>query len=360
MTSTSPVATAIGDTQSNGNIECIPQPCCPLCGRDGQRLYAALADWLFGVSGNWNLDSCRTCDIAWLDPQPIAEDIPKLYSSYHTHRAAPPARIGRLRSATHQCVLAGMGYPIDQPKEILPRLLSHVPSIARAAALGVMSLDPSNGGTLLDVGCGNGEFIGRMRSFGWNVSGVDPDPAAVQKGRNEGLNIFAGRISDVPGNMLYDVITLSHVIEHVSDPVDLLSDCRKRLRPETGILVITTPNIKSLGHRWFKNYWRGLEIPRHLILFSPDALSTCIARSGLYLRSMRTETRIARLIYPTSACAKNGNQNVGERTGFSVGAMCMGYAFQFMEDVLTYFKKDLGEEIYCVCTAPAEDDGHRN
>jgi len=249
-----------------------------------------------------------------------------------------------------------MGYPVDHPKEILPRLLSRVRSFQRAGVLEVMGLPPSRIGTLLDVGCGNGEFIGRMRDLGWSVTGVDPDPAAVKWGQSKGLEIFQGTVSDIPSNKRYDAITLSHVIEHVQDPVGLLRECRRRLRPQTGNIVITTPNINGLGHWWFKGYWRGLEVPRHLFLFSSAALISCVTRSGLSVRSIRTETRLARMIYSPSICAKNGSRDVGERVNFKVSTKCASYAFQLLEDAMIPFKKDIGEEICCVCTATAEND----
>jgi 2-polyprenyl-3-methyl-5-hydroxy-6-metoxy-1,4-benzoquinol methylase len=222
-----------------------------------------------------------------------------------------------------------------------------------------MGLAPSPSGKLLDVGCGNGDFMLRMRGLGWNVSGVDPDPAAVTRGLSHGLEIFSGMVADVPGDAQYDVITLNHVMEHVADPVGVLRECRRRLRPQTGRVVITTPNITSLGHWWFKRHWRGLEVPRHLVVFSPDALSACIAHAGLVVRTLRTETRLARMIYAPSACAQEGGRDVGERTDFKVSTKCAAYAFQVLEDVLALFKRDIGEEIYCVCAAAKENDGEQ-
>jgi 2-polyprenyl-3-methyl-5-hydroxy-6-metoxy-1,4-benzoquinol methylase len=345
----------IESLQASMGIGVIPRPFCLLCSEEGKHLYMAMVDWLFGVPGNWGLRRCRSCDVAWLDPQPVAKDIGKLYARYYTHSInAPLTRLGRLRHATLQCVLARLGYPVHRPKEILPQLLSHVRSVARAAELDVLALPPSETGVLLDVGCGNGEFIARMRSFGWTVFGVDPDATAVSYARSRGLEVFRGMISDLPDTPCYDVINLNHVIEHAIDPVGLLRECRKRLRLSNGRLIITTPNINSLGHWWFNRYWRGLEVPRHLILFSPDGLRECVKRAGLSLYSLCTETRLARMIYGPSVCAKHNGRDVGERTSFKVSTKVAAYMFQGLEDLLLYVKKDLGEEIHCVCAAGTE------
>ena len=334
-------------------IRCVPRRCCLLCGDEGENLYAALIDWASGVSGRWGILLCSACGAGWLDPQPVAEDIQKLYPSlYYTHRSMPGTRFDPLRQATLRCILARMGYPVERAKGLLPRLLSCMRSSARAAALDVMGLSASQVGSLLDVGCGNGQFMLRMRSLGWGVSGVDPDPAAVALGQSHGLRVFRGSICDVPGTDTYDAITLSHVIEHVADPIKLLRECRKRLRPNTGRLLVTTPNIDSLGHWWFRRHWFGLEVPRHLNLFSSKGLSRCATRAGLNVISLSTETRMAHTIYNPSVCARKGERNVGERTDFKVRTKVASYFFQLLEDALIRVKPDVGEEIFCVCGTP--------
>jgi len=338
-------------------INAIPRPLCPLCGCVGKPLYAGLIDWLYGVPETWGTSRCSYCEVAWLDPQPVADDIPRMYSHYCTHDASRATTwIGRLQDAMSDCALARLGYPLNSPKGILPRLLSHLPSAERVAILGVLALPVSTAGSLLDVGCGNGQFIARMRSFGWTVTGIDPDPTAVDYGQRQGLDIRSGTISDLPDTDCYDVITLSHVIEHVADPVNLLRECCKRLRPGGGRLVITTPNINSLGHALFRKYWRGLEVPRHFVLFSPTGLRDCVQRAGLSLQSLSTETRLAQMIYRQSACASSGDRDVGQRTNFKIGTKLAARLFRMIENSVVRLKKDAGEEIFCVCMKPAKND----
>jgi 2-polyprenyl-3-methyl-5-hydroxy-6-metoxy-1,4-benzoquinol methylase len=330
-------------------IACVPRPSCFLCRHDGAKLYSGLADWLFGVPGVWDIRKCADCDVAWLDPQPLPAEIPKLYATYYTHdRLALAVKFADLRDGILRAVLARMGYPIESRVSSITRGLSHVPSLAHAASLEVMDLPAAQVGELLDVGCGNGSFLERMRALGWGVTGVDPDPGAVMYCEKRGLHVFQGNISDVPAGARYDVITLNHVIEHVMDPVNLLSECARLLRPE-GRVVLTTPNLLSLGHRWFKKDWRGLEVPRHFNIFSPSALKQCIGQAGLRLTSLRTETRLARMIYNPSAYAKKGELRIGSRTNYSSLTKMAAYLFQAIEDVWVC-ADDVGEEIYCVCT----------
>ena len=125
--------------------------------------------------------------------------------------------------------------------------------------MGSMALAGRAPGKLLDVGCGNGEFLAMMQQAGWDVSGVEPDPTAAQVS-SERLNITVPTV-DLEGasfpSKSFDAITLSHVLEHVYDPIGVLRECRRILKP-AGHVVIVTPNIGSLGHARFGGNWRGL------------------------------------------------------------------------------------------------------
>ena len=350
----SEVANAEGSPErSPVAISATPHPRCPLCALEGKVLYSGLVDWLYGVPGTWGMRWCSSCSVAWLDPQPVPADVPRLYSRYCTHDAGQSkTRIGQLQEAATECALKQLGYPVEGSKEILPRIFSILPSIRRSAFLSVLGLPASKTGRLLDVGCGNGHFISRMRSFGWTVSGIDPDPAAVSFGAKQDLHIRTGMVGDLPETERYDVITLSHVVEHVSDPVALLRECAKRLEP-TGRLILATPNINSLGHWWFKKFWRGLEIPRHFIIYSPVALRTCVVRAGLAVESMTTESRLAQMIYKQSASARAGALGVGESNHSSFGIKLAARLFHLIENLIAGVRANSGEEIFCVCAKPA-------
>jgi SAM-dependent methyltransferase len=79
----------------------------------------------------------------------------------------------------------------------------------------------------------------------------------------------------------YDAVTMSHVIEHLHDPVSALQEVRRILKPG-GTLWIVTPNVESIGHRRFGVNWRGLEPPRHLVLFSGASLAEALDRAGFW------------------------------------------------------------------------------
>ena len=133
--------------------------------------------------------------------------------------------------------------------------------------------------TLLDVGCGRGDFLIRARHCGYIATGIDPDPETVDIACIRGLDVRVAEIQDLPESVKYDAITLSHVLEHVYDPKVLLDDIFLRLKPG-GYLYLSTPNFDSAGKLTFGHKWRGIDAPRHLHLFSAVSLKKTLTAVG--------------------------------------------------------------------------------
>ena len=246
------------------------RPRCHVCGSPGEPLYRDLSDSMFSAAGSWSISRCSNgdCGLLWLDPMPLAEDLPAAYESYYTH--GEPAKTGMYRAGKllygllAGCILWPAGIPLDR----------------RRAEL--MFLGGSRPGALLDVGCGDGTFLARMRRRGWTVTGLDFDPIAAKAARDRhGLEVHVGTIEEAFAGRkaLYDVVTASHVIEHVPEPIRFLEQCRSLLRPG-GRLVLKTPNASSYGARRYGAAWRGLEPPRHLHIFTGPALISCARKAG--------------------------------------------------------------------------------
>jgi 2-polyprenyl-3-methyl-5-hydroxy-6-metoxy-1,4-benzoquinol methylase len=261
-----------------------------LCGREGTLIYSNQTDLLFGATGTWNSKVCSNpeCRLIWLDPMPIAEDLGKAYANYYTHTTQDQrGRAGRLKQIYR---LMKRGYLADkfryQPvskswwTRIIAKLLYLFPIRRGRVDDEVRYLPSMPEGSLLDVGCGSGEWLVTMRELGWRVEGVDFDSHAVSVARQNGLDASMGSVEQqqFPANR-FDAVTLNHVIEHVPDPVLTLTECCRILRPG-GRLVLCTPNGSSLGHHLFKKHWRGLEPPRHLHIFSTANAVRLLELSG--------------------------------------------------------------------------------
>jgi len=135
-----------------------------------------------------------------------------------------------------------------------------------------------------------------MRRFveaGWTATGIDADAEAVAAARSTGLDARAGALkSQGFPDAYFDVVLMSHVIEHLPDPIDELKECRRILKP-SGSIVIATPNSLALGHRVFGRHWLGLDPPRHLQIFTPKALTRVLAMAGFVPKDVRTHAGVA-------------------------------------------------------------------
>jgi 2-polyprenyl-3-methyl-5-hydroxy-6-metoxy-1,4-benzoquinol methylase len=278
-----------GEIADETRIRTAPSPNCALCGSDGQSLYLGQKDRLFGASGLWDVKKCRNreCGLMWLDPMPLKEDIGKAYANYYTHAGRESGqRAGLLKRILWQMKrgyhTAKYGYRTGESflARCAGKLLYLFPIRRGEVDAEVRFLHAVPAGRLLDVGCGSGAWMVSMRKLGWQVLGVDFDENAVKVARLEGLDVRCGSLEEQGfSNDSFDAVTLSHVIEHVPDPVRTLAECARILKP-AGKLVLLTPNGASLGHRVFRKYWRGLEPPRHLHIFSIESLTSILKLAG--------------------------------------------------------------------------------
>lgn len=270
MDSNIPVA---AEWPSSG-IEAVPA--CPLCdAADRSLAHSGLRDYFFSSApGSWSMWRCGQCGSGYLSPRPTRETIGLAYRRYYTHQPnhSPAKGLRRVWHALREDYLQAV-FGVRSENALWPgRWLLRLFPIGRQGldAAWARNLDPppAVASRLLDVGCGNGDFIEFALRAGWLASGVDNDPVAVAAARVRGLDVIEGTL-DLLGDesACYDRITLSHVLEHVFDPRDMLSRCHRLLKPG-GVLWLETPNMNARGHSAFGPYWRGLEPPRHLQLFS--------------------------------------------------------------------------------------------
>jgi len=223
---------------------------------------------------------CGECGLCYTRPRPTREAIARFYpADYAPHQVRPVRKPSALGSWWRRAT-GRRDWERDGP--------------------------PLRGGRrLLDFGCGGGAFLQRMHHRGWNVLGVDASAAVVGRIRNElGLPAVAGvsekgsdpidlrgltpfRIGFNPEG--FDVVTMLQSLEHLHDPLEALRQARKLLAPG-GKLYVSVPNIEGLPFAWFGPAWFGLDLPRHLVHFSPATLKRMIAAAGfrpLHLRMVR-------------------------------------------------------------------------
>ena len=131
------------------------------------------------------------------------------------------------------------------------------------------------------------------------------DPIAARLAQNKGLTVHVGELhtENLPADR-FDVVLSSHVLEHVYDPVAMLRECRRVLKPR-GRLVLATPNLDSWGHCTYRRNWVALDPPRHLHIFTPRALLAALAKAGFQLMQWRTTIRGAKDIFEASGASRS-------------------------------------------------------
>ncbi len=180
---------------------------------------------------------------------------------------------------------------------------------------------------LLDIGCGSGHFLSRLDQSAFEPRGLEPVGEAVEAARSRGLDIDQGEVLSASlGDGAYDVVTLWHVLEHIDRPDAALARIHTALADQ-GLVVIATPNTRSLACRMGREFWYHLDAPRHLHLFNEGNLSTLLEKSGFevvrlaYLPfdfpldlfwSVRRDWRfqLALVVYPLVKCFDRENMLV--------------------------------------------------
>lgn len=283
-----------GKLWPEGGLERVPN--CPICDCDCRTLlHEGLSDIVFFVApGEWSLWQCEHCRSAWLDPRPTQATIGIAYSNYYTHNEAsvsePRTAFQRLRARL------GNGYRNSrygthfEPESAWGKLIAGlISSLRRPIDTAYRFLPAPRKGyrrRVLDIGCGGGEWLDVARAAGWGTAGVEPDPIARARAVERGFEVRESVTAWLGEPESFDYVTLSHVIEHVPDPLELLRNAHTLLRPGGG-LFIDTPNIDALGHRLYGRHWRGLEVPRHLALFNRKSLHEAVGRANFTSISFR-------------------------------------------------------------------------
>ncbi|MGD0024708.1 MAG: class I SAM-dependent methyltransferase [Xanthobacteraceae bacterium] len=140
-------------------------------------------------------------------------------------------------------------------------------------------------GRLLDIGCAYGFFLEEARPF-YEVAGIEIAEHAAEFCRSRGLRVLTGVADETTMAQLgtMDVIVLLDVIEHVPDPQETLTLCRRYLNTD-GIVAITTGDFASLYARLAGPHWRLMTPPQHLWYHTPESMRRLGRSLGLTLEA---------------------------------------------------------------------------
>ena len=198
---------------------------------------------------------CAVCKLSVTSPQPAADQI----GSYYPSGYYGPLRDRRFPGIVEKLQQALYGWRVRQ-----------VESVAGPVK-----------GRVLDVGCGRGLLLKEFRRRGWQVQGTELSEHSARYPREIlDLPVETGSLETIrfPANH-FDVITLWHVLEHVSDPQALLTEANRILKPG-GVLLVSVPNFGGCEAKLFRDKWFHLDVPRHVTHLTKGMLEQALRGNG--------------------------------------------------------------------------------
>ena len=161
-------------------------------------------------------------------------------------------------------------------------------------------------GIILDIGSGTGDFLATAKNKGWEITGIEPNEKAKNIAISKGVP-FTENLEKLKNNS-FDVITMWHVLEHVPNIKQQISELKRLLKPN-GTIIIAVPNFKSYDAKYYRSYWAAYDVPRHLWHFSKIAIEKLFAQQDLKLIKILPMVFDSFYVSLLSEKYKNGKMN---------------------------------------------------
>ena len=272
-----------------------------------------------GVRGVFHYVECDGCRTVYQNPRVRDEDLALCYpADYFTHVGPPwtpsPAPVKSLRDRLRRAIRAAAdGVPdehLSPGLRVMGWLLSRHTGLRWRARLGLvdgLEVSPGDHGRCLEVGPGQGVDLFCLRTLGWEAQGLDVDPVAAERARTtSGCEVRVGTLESVPYLPAhFDLVYMSHVVEHLPDPARALARCAELLAPG-GRVVLVFPNPAALTVQLFGRFSCVFEPPRHLVLPPVQAAASLLEKVGFFEVQVSTSARHAATYLSASRTQRGG------------------------------------------------------
>ena len=203
---------------------------CPVCQQSSFSNYLNVEDYTVSHK-EFTIQQCNACYFLFTNPRPSEGQIGAYYESqdYISHH--------------------------DEAKDLMSKVYTSVRNhtIEQKVKL-INSLVPPKG-TLLDIGCGTGNFLSAVKEDGWKIFGTEPDSGAREvASKRVGATVFESIFEENPGAQQYDIITMWHVLEHVHKLNETIDWLQNHLKPN-GRIIIAVPNPQSHDALKYGRFW---------------------------------------------------------------------------------------------------------
>lgn len=228
---------------------------CPLCNTSGERLFLEGMDY-FLTGERFDIVSCTSCGFRYTNPRPTADSSGRYYltEDYISHDASI--------------------------KGIIPALYGIARHFTLRSKFGIVKRH-SPGKSILDIGCGTGEFLDYCQKNGMKCEGVEPSEKARSFAVTRyKLDVKSDFLEGIEASIRYDCITLWHVLEHVYR-LDETLEKMTRLLNDGGALLLALPNSDSYDAGYYGKFWAAYDLPRHIYHFTGDSINILAEKYNL-------------------------------------------------------------------------------
>lgn len=171
----------------------------------------------------------------------------------------------------------------DGKGSLVEVLYQFVKKFALRKKVGLINELHPNKGKILDIGAGTGDFLAVAKSNGWNILGIEPSEKAKTIAGKKGV-IFAESMQSLE-KQSFDVITMWHVLEHVPNLEEQIKELKRLLKPD-GTIIVAVPNFRSFDAKYYRRFWAGFDVPRHLWHFSKKAIKQLFLKEKMKIEKI--------------------------------------------------------------------------
>lgn len=227
---------------------------------------------------------CKDCGHGVLYPLPSAEEIPEFYilNNYYTHGQT---HIRPVSSTFADKILIKLSWLADRQQ------IFDVSETSRLLPVK---------GKVCDLGCGHAHYLQAFKRLDHDVLGVDPDPSAQAEALKNGITVALGTAENIPApisNQQFDLVIMTHSLEHCRDPVRAIHNAFALTKPG-GYCYVEVPNCASEHFKTFTICSEMFDAPRHIHFFTPSSLRQLMVAAG-YLPMRRYFQGYGRNFHPS-------------------------------------------------------------
>lgn len=235
---------------------------CYLCGSDQSSPFTKAWDDLTGKPGTFHFVRCTDCGLTYQNPRIRSEFIEAYYDDeYIAHR----------KKKDWGFMTPLYNWAMDKHDRQKSRLVAEYVSLSSTSKI-------------LDIGCGAGTFLLKMRDvYNANISGVDFKDLSSLPGFDK-IDFHHGPINEQDFSKdKFDLVTMWHFLEHDYSPLTTLEKVKDIIKDD-GTLIIEVPRLDSLSHKLYQERWPGLQAPQHTVIFDKKSLQVTLNKAGFEIQ----------------------------------------------------------------------------